>query len=112
MLLCECGACRHARSHNAPSPALSQPTPHSDYLFKVRRAPSAPCMLAKTLALDLTRAPSPPLSQLLLIGDSGVGKSCLLLRFAVSAKRGCAVCVSLSLALLLTHEHTRSRRTG
>eukprot|EP00955_Chlamydomonas_euryale_P050724 354635-Chlamydomonas_euryale.AAC.3 len=38
--------------------------------------------MTSVLARDATTPPTH--SQLLLIGDSGVGKSCLLLRFAVS----------------------------
>lgn len=65
-----------------------------DFLFKVSRAGS-PGSGAERFdcgeaiddqgPLTVPRAPSCASSpQLLLIGDSGVGKSCLLLRFAVS----------------------------
>lgn len=65
--------------------------PEYDYLFKVRaRSPSGRprSQIAGPLCLTWADNASPPIPdspQLLLIGDSGVGKSCLLLRFAVSA---------------------------
>jgi hypothetical protein len=62
--VCYAVACRDggaAQTHSA-----SEPAPHAAP-FAPRCAPAAPC--------------SDYLFKLLLIGDSGVGKSCLLLRF-------------------------------
>lgn len=64
-----------------------------DFLFKVPGVAPQPRFDSPLIARPATaavRASEPlrrpaPAPQLLLIGDSGVGKSCLLLRFAVSA---------------------------
>jgi hypothetical protein len=70
--------------------------PEYDYLFKVGVPPypltyrgcqvsTYPCRPSRSLSCHSSDiAYCPACLQLLLIGDSGVGKSCLLLRFAVS----------------------------
>ncbi len=67
-----------------------------DFLFKVGAASRQPVgPPATTRHQNCSSRPPPALTsphtcshtQLLLIGDSGVGKSCLLLRFAVSCRR-------------------------
>ena len=59
-----------------------------DFLFKVGGRPARSTKTAAAPPPPAPRSPPPcPHPQLLLIGDSGVGKSCLLLRFAVRRRR-------------------------
>lgn len=78
--------------------AAGMSNPEYDYLFKVGVLPyplayrgcqvsTCPCRPSRSFACPSSDIANccPACLQLLLIGDSGVGKSCLLLRFAVSA---------------------------
>ena len=72
-----------------------------DFLFKVRRSDPRRACCAGAL-LQRSEPPAPPHTpapQLLLIGDSGVGKSCLLLRFAVSAAAAAAAAAATAIGL-------------